>query len=289
MESKHQPKLTIIMPAFNEAASIERVIMDVKSVCSDFLEEIIVIDDGSHDATIQKAKQAGARVIQHYRNLGYGASLKTGIRAAKTDLILTMDSDGQHLAEDIVRLWEGRDGQDMVVGERTQLLHSSLWRMPGKWLLGLMADYLTQQKIPDLNSGLRIMQRDIIARYLHLCPSGFSFSTTCTMVFFNRGYQVKYIPIKSHKRKGKSTVSLGTGLNAIILILRISTLFNPLKIFIPLSTLFGLAALVIGTWYFMAAHTISGAPLLLFITATLLFAIGLISDQISQLRLERYE
>jgi len=281
--------LTIIIPAFNEAQAISSVIEKVQITCSDIITEIIVIDDGSSDETSFLSQQTGAKVLIHKQNRGYGASLKTGIRHAKTDFVLTMDADGQHRAEDLRYLWEIADSHDMVVGQRTKLIHSSLWRMPGKLLLGMMANYLTQRRIPDLNSGLRIIRREVALRYLHLCPAGFSFSTTITMALLSRGYSVAYLPIQVEKRVGKSTVSLKTGLNTIILILRIAALFNPLRVFLPLSILIGGIGLAWGIPYALVGRGVSVGTMLAMVTAILLFGLGILCDQISQLRLERFE
>ncbi|MEW5858699.1 MAG: glycosyltransferase family 2 protein [Cyanobacteriota bacterium] len=282
-------KLTIIVPAFNESQVIDLVIEQIQAICSDVVQEVIVIDDGSSDDTAYIAKNAGATVIRHKQNLGYGAALKTGIRHATTEFVLTMDADGQHQAEDVLRLWKLAENCDMVVGQRISLLHSPLWRMPGKWLLWSMANYLTRRKIPDLNSGLRLIRREVALRYLHLCPSGFSFSTTITMALLSRGYSVAYVPIQVKKRVGKSTVSVATGLDTIILILRIAALFNPLRVFIPTSFLIGGIGLVWGIPYALAGRGISVGSMLAIVTAIVLFGLGMLCDQISQLRLERFE
>ena len=288
-ESKEQQKATVVIPAFNEAATIDRVIRSIQQACDPVLDEIIVVDDGSGDDTAKIAKEAGARVIQHKINRGYGASLKTGIYASETDLVITLDADGQHRAEDVLRLFDFLDTSDMVVGQRTQLLHSPLWRMPGKWVLGWLARFLTQADIPDLNSGMRLMRKSVIEKYLHLCPSGFSFSTTITMTMHSRGYQVVYVPIEVEKRKSGSTVSLSTGLNTIILILRLATLFNPLRIFIPVSFSIGAVGFLWGIPYALSGYGVSVGSMLAISIAIVLFALGLISDQISALRLEKYE
>src|SRR6266487_2042958 len=225
-------QLTIVLPAFNEGRVIGQVVEQVQRACAHSVQEIIVVDDGSSDDTAITAEKAGARVIRHNRNMGYGAALKTAIRNARTEFILTMDSDGQHNAHDIRRLWALAGDNAMAVGKRRQILHSLLWRMPGKWILRLMGNYLTRQSIPDLNSGFRLIRRDVALKYLHVCPSGFSFSTTITMALLSRGYNVAYIPIDVEKRVGKSTVSIATGLDTIILIMRIASLFNPLRIFL---------------------------------------------------------
>ena len=288
MPDKHG-SLTVVIPAFNESKAIGDTLRRLSDVCQSLIAEIIVVDDGSTDNTAQIAEEAGVRVIRHHRNQGYGASLKSGIRAAKTEYVLTMDSDGQHNPEDIPRLWEAAEQYDMVVGQRTALLHSQLWRMPGKWLLSYMANYLSRQSIPDLNSGFRLIRRDVVMKYMHLCPAGFSFSTTITMVFFNRGYNVAYVPIEVNKRLGKSTVSVNTGLETIILILRIATLFDPLRVFIPISLFTAAVGVLWGVPYTLTGHGISVGAMLAIVTAILMFSLGLICDQISQLRLERYE
>jgi len=251
------PTLTIIIPAFNEAQALKSVLASLRTPAFDFVQEIIVVDDGSSDGTAEVAQAVGVRVIRHYRNMGYGAALKTGIRASQTEFVLTMDADGQHLAEDVRRLWDAISDYDMVVGQRTGLQQSPLWRMPGKWLLWMMANYLTQHTIPDLNSGLRLLRREAALKYLHICPAGFSFSTTITMALISRGYKVGYVPITIQRRLGKSTVTLNTGLNTLILILRIASLFDPLRLFIPVSALVGVVGVLWGIPYAMLGRGVS--------------------------------
>lgn len=281
--------ITIIIPAYNEAGAIGPVLERLRNTSTELVEEIIVVDDGSRDDTSRIATEVGARVIRHGRNRGYGAALKTGILAARTDFVLTMDSDGQHNPADIARLWGANTGTDMIVGHRSALIHSQLWRMPGKWLLSLMANYLSRERIPDLNSGFRLIRRDLLLKYMHLCPSGFSFSTTITMAFFNRGLRVAYVPIEVAKRVGTSTVSVSTGLSTIILILRIATLFDPLRVFIPLSFFIAAVGFGWGVPYALSGNGVSVGAMLAIVTAVLMFSLGLLCDQISQLRLERYE
>lgn len=281
--------VTVVIPAFNEAAAIGPVVDSVRAQCAGLVDEVIVVDDGSSDRTAEIAEQSGARVIRHTHNRGYGGALKTGIRAAQSEFVLTMDSDGQHSAEDVKRLIGSADANDLVVGQRTRLLHSPLWRMPGKWLLTWLANYLTGQRIPDLNSGLRLIRREVAAKYLHVCPNGFSFSTTLTMCLLSRGYQVSYVPIDVKPRIGTSTVSLRTGLETLILVLRLATLFNPLRIFLPVSMLVAGVGLLWGIPYATLGRGVSVGSMLAIVTSIVLFALGLISDQISQLRLERFE
>lgn len=282
-------QFTIIIPAYNEAQSIALVLQDIRTVFTDAPYQVIVIDDGSEDGTGSVAAECGAVVIRHSVNKGYGASLKTGIRNATTELVIIMDADGQHRAEDAKRLLEKSSGRDMIVGQRTGLVHSPLWRMPGKWALGWLANYLSRRHIPDLNSGLRIFRRDVVLKYLHLCPSGFSLSTTITMILFSRGYNIAYEPIEVKKRTGKSTVSISTGLDTLILMLRIASLIDPLRVFLPASFAIGLIGVGWSIRYALTGNGVSSGSLLAIVTALLLFAIGLLCDQISQLRLERYE
>lgn len=287
------PALSIVIPAYNEGQNIGLTLEKLASLCQSHHWEVIIVDDGSSDDTVEqivKHTNGGCvRLVRHHYNLGYGAALKTGIRQAQAPYVATMDSDGQHDPRELLKLLPSLPEYDLVVGQRTQLIHSNLWRMPGKWFLGWLANYLTRQTIPDLNSGMRIFRRETILKYLHLCSDGFSFSTTSTLIFFNRGYQVTYIPIQVHPRNGKSTVSLSTGFETIILILRIMTLFDPLRIFIPLSLLLMVAGILWAIPYALQLKGISVGAVLLMLAGLLNFMLGLLSDQIAALRKERFE
>jgi Glycosyltransferases involved in cell wall biogenesis len=282
-------RLTVIIPAFNEEKAIQEVLYKLTSLNLDYLHEIIVVDDGSTDDTAEIASQFPVRVIKHTRNRGYGSALKTGINHAETEYVITIDADGQHGVYDIDRLWEKHLDNDMVVGERTGLFHSPFWRVPGKRLLNILANYITRTKIPDLNSGLRLMKRSVVQKYIHVCPSGFSFSTTITIALIFEGYNVEYVPIEVKQRKGKSTVSVRTGIDTILLILRICALFDPLRIFLPASFIIGLLGVAWGLPYAIAHEGITNAALMAIMTSILLLSLGLICDQISQLRLERFK
>ncbi len=290
IEPAQSPReLTVVIPAFNEEGAIADVVRGILAKLGDLVAEVLVVDDGSRDATARLAAEAGARVISKRRNRGYGAALKTGIRACRTPYFITMDADGQHRAQDARALWARAKENHMVIGSRQALIHSALWRMPGKWVLNLIAQILVQQRIPDLNSGLRILHRETVLKYLHICPSGFSMSTTTTMAFLTRGYDVEFVPIEVNQRIGKSTVKLKTGWDTLILILRIATLFNPLRLFLPLSILAFVSGLAWGLPIVIAREGVSVGAMLAIVTGLLLFFLGLISDQISQLRLERFE
>jgi glycosyltransferase involved in cell wall biosynthesis len=280
-------QISIVMAAYNEEAVVGTVLQALQMHFNE--REIIVVDDGSTDHTAEIAESAGVKVIRHPYNKGYGAALKTGIRAACGDVVLTMDADGQHEAHDLLDLLSYSDQFDMVVGQRAQRLHSQLWRMPGKWFLTLLAEYLTGQKIPDLNSGMRAFRREVILKYLHLCPDGFSFSTTSTLVFLNRGYSVKYTPIHVNAREGKSTVSLATGFDTILLVMRMMTLFEPLRLFVPISLVLFTFGIVWGLPYLWQSRGVSVGALLFVLIGVQIFFFGLLTDQISQLRKERFE
>jgi len=278
--------LTIIIPAHNEAAALPQVLGSLRAHAPE--AHVIVVDDGSTDATASVAEQFGATVLRHAGNLGYGAALKTGFRQAATPFVATMDADGQHTPEALEAVWRARHDADMVVGARTGF-HGPAWRMPGKWLLRVMAQYLTRRRIPDLNSGLRLYRRDVLLRYLHVCPSGFSLTTTMTLAMLSRGWRVTYVPITVAARIGRSTVNVVTGLETVVLILRIVSLFNPLRVFVPSAAALAAAGLLWGLPIAAAGRGVSVGSMLAIVTAVILFALGLLCDQISQLRLERFE
>ena len=285
--------LTIVMPAYNEESSIKTTLEGLLPTCERRGWRVIVVDDGSSDSTTTDVQsflpRDYLRLIEHPVNRGYGAALKTGIRAADTDWVATMDSDGQHRVEDLVMLYEHLIDFDLMIGQRAKRLHSPLWRMPGKWLLQGMAVFLMRQTIPDLNSGLRIFRREVLVKYLHLFPDGFSFSTTSTMIFMNRGYAVDFLPITVNERVGKSTVKLSTGFNTLLLILRLAMLLDPLRLFLPVS----FALIGIGlAWtipFLLMNEGYSVGALLLIMTGVLVFGMALLSDQIAALRKERFE
>lgn len=282
--------LTITIPAFNEEAGIGETLDKLKPYANKNSWKVFVIDDGSTDNTKNIIEKYDfVEIISHKVNRGYGASLKTGIKNCETEFIAFYDADGQHKPEDLERLWTEHEDEDMIVGQRIKGSHISVSRTPGKWILSLTANFLSGQKIPDLNSGLRIVKRDIIEKYLHLFPDGFSFSTTSTIALLSNRYVVSYKPIQTNKRIGKSSVNqIKDGFNAILLILRLIVLFNPLKVFLPSSfflLFIGITYEVI--WgYILSPHLklLPGA-LMTILTGIIIFFFALIMDQISQLRM----
>lgn len=281
--------LTIIIPAYNEEQAIELTLKNLKEFVSKYNWKIIVINDGSKDRTGEIIdKIDGIQAIHHKHNRGYGAALKTGIRASKTEYISMYDADNQHNPEDLLALCENVEDYDMIVGERGKDSHQDWMRKPGKWVLGITANFLTGVKIPDLNSGLRVIRRDAISDKLSLFSDSFSFSTTSTVAFLSMGYSVKYYPIKVNKRIGKSTVrQFKHGTDTIMLILRLIVLFNPLKVFLPISfwmLAIGVVYEIIWGIYLSDPFELLPGAIVMILSGVLIFSLGLLADQISAIR-----
>lgn len=281
MESSN---VTIVIPAYNEKMVIGDVIAGIQALEGEY--EILVVDDGSTDDTYDIIKDMGVRIIRHPRNKGYGAALKTGIRNANGDIVLTMDSDGQHKPEDIPKLLESIEEYDMVVGQRIKGSQTPILRRPGKAILRWTANYLAGMKIPDLNSGFRAMRKDIVSKFLHILPNGFSFSTTITIAMIKESYDVKYVPIQTRKRVGKSTVSYRDAFNMLMLILRIINLFSPLRVFLPMSLLLSMVGIPYFLYQLIFLSNISDISVLLVISSIIIFFFGLLADQIAAMRRE---
>lgn len=280
--------VSIIIPAFNEEEGIGSV---VKSIHSAFPEsEFIVVNDGSTDDTVGEIAVKGVIVLHHDHNRGYGASLKTGVHTATRDYILFCDGDGQHSVEDVRRLIKECDGYDLVVGARNSDSHQPIIRQPGKVVIKKFAELLAGTTIPDLNSGLRIFKRDTLMRYLHLMPDGFSFSTTSTFAIMKSNRKYKYIPIKVKKRTGKSTVSqLKHGPQALLLILRLAVLFEPLKVFLTVAGVLFVLSIISFALDFFSTGGIADTTVLLSIATIIIFMSGLLCDQVSAMRREKHE
>jgi glycosyltransferase involved in cell wall biosynthesis len=284
-------KIAIIVPAYNEERVIGKVVSGLKNEYSGV--DIIVVDDGSTDNTASLAEETGVKVLKHYANLGYGAALKSGVHHSDAELILFFDGDGQHDPKDVRRLIDAIKDCDMVVGARSRESHIPLFRRPGKWLLGFIANRISGHRIPDLNSGLRAIRREVFLKYVHLLPNGFSLSTTLTFAFLKAGRIIRYIPIVVNKREGKSSVNQVThGTHALLLMLKMVVLFNPLRIFIPSAILlFGGGAVyaVLQVYVFGAPAGIADTTVLLCLSGLLTFFFGLLTDQVSSMRREKHE
>jgi glycosyltransferase involved in cell wall biosynthesis len=280
--------VTVVIPAFNEEQAIGNVVLSLIDLLSE--AEIIVIDDGSTDDTAQVAGEAGARVISHEYQRGYGASLKTGTHASEREHVLFCDGDGQHTAEDAAKLVEACDGYDLVIGVRDSNSNRPLSRRPGKFVLKFFAELLSGTKIPDVNSGLRIFRRETLMRYLHLMPEGFSFSTTSTFAILKSNRRFKHVPITVKPRIGRSSVNqVKHGLQTLMLILRLAVLFEPLKVFLSVSGFLFLLSLISFTLDLFHESGIADTTVLLSIATVIIFMSGLLCDQVSAMRREKHE
>jgi glycosyltransferase involved in cell wall biosynthesis len=279
--------VSVVIPAFNEQGAVGAAVADVKAVLAscDADWEIIVVDDGSTDATAERAERAGARLISLPENRGYGAALKTGIANARHDRIVITDADGTYPADVLPELLAHADSYDMVVGARMgENVAIPLLRRPAKWLLGRLASYLAGRSIPDLNSGLRVIDRALVERFAHVLPSGFSFTTTITLAALCNDRLVFYHPIEYYERVGESKIRPTHAAEFLLLVLRTTVYFNPLKVFLPLGAIFflgGFAKFV----YDLVIGNLSETALLGFLGAALLWAVGLLSDQIARVGL----
>lgn len=285
------PSVSIVIPALNEELSLPQVLENLRT-WSARGAEIIVVDDGSTDGTARVAAEAGARVIRHRNNKGYGAALKAGIRAAEHEIVVTLDADGQFDTTEIDKLVNALNGCDMAVGVRPQGAGSPTLRKPGKWLLSKTANYLAQAEIPDLNCGFRALRVETAKRFLNLLPNGFSFTTTLTLAMFKDGYNVAYLPIRVQPRtSGTSSVRAADGFNTLLLIIRIIALFDPLKVFLPASALLlvtGIVYWILDSISLRRLNIPSGAVVLL-VSAIMVFMFGILADQVSAIRRGQHE
>ncbi|MCM3874552.1 MAG: glycosyltransferase family 2 protein [Pyrinomonadaceae bacterium] len=276
--------VSIVMPAFNEEASVGSSIMELRKLLQahEISAEFIVVDDGSSDRTANEAKAAGARVIQHRSNRGYGASLKTGIFQACNDVIAITDADGTYPAHYLPQMLQDLEHADMVVGARTgSKVSIPLVRRPAKWMLNRLANYVSGRDIPDLNSGLRVFRRDVVMQYFSILPDQFSFTTTITMAMLCDKYAVTYVPIDYRKRSGRSKIVPWDAGSFAILILRIAMLFKPLRVFIPLALVCLAYGLAKGTIDMFRDPNISATAILALMGAMQLTLVGMLGEAIA--------
>ncbi len=280
-------ELSVVIPAYNEENAVRGTVEDVRK----HLEplgipyEIIVVDDCSQDNTRAEAKASGATITYNDVNSGYGASLKRGVRMAQYDYVAILDADSTYPARYLPSMLAMCRDQDMVVGDRGAAMKNvPFMRRPAKKILFAFASFLAERKLNDLNSGLRVFRKSELIPFLPLLPQNFSFTTTITLCMSSNGKRMIYTPIEYGKRVGKSKIRPVDFLNFIILILRISTLFNPLRVFIPL----GLVFFALGTLKLLVDITywnLSGTTVFAFLAAIMIWSLGLIADMISRLHL----
>ena len=280
--------LDIIIPAYNEEGSISETIRGIRDILGPDCR-IIVVDDASEDNTAAVVKELGVKVIRHPYRLGNGASIKSGIRAATADLLLTMDADGQHSSKDIPKLIDQSGKFDMVIGAR-QFSRVSCRNFANK-IYNLFASYVTRFKIEDLTCGFRLVKRSIALKHLYLFPNGFSYPTTITLSFLKTGRTIKYVPVATCARaKGKSKISLfQDGAKFFLIIIKIATFFSPLRVFIPVSFFFFASGSLYYMFTFFTQHRFTNMAVFLLSNAVLIFMLGLVSEQISQLKMDKTE
>ena len=275
--------LSIILPAKNEASGLAHLLPNLVELYPK--AEIIIVDDGSSDQTMETVVRLGCKHIQQPYSKGNGAAIKAGARAAKGEVLLFMDADGQHKPEDIQRLLAKFDeGYDMVVGARNRSGQAGVHRATANGFYNRLASWMVGHKVADLTSGFRAVSADKFRQFLYLLPNGFSYPTTITMSFFRAGYSVDYVPIHAPKRIGKSHIRLfKDGARFLLIIFKIGSLYSPLKLFAPISLAFFTTGLGYYVYTYMTMHRFTNMTALLFISAAMVFLIGLISEQITAL------
>jgi glycosyltransferase involved in cell wall biosynthesis len=289
--------VSVIVPCFDEQGLVGDQVRAIRKVLDDrqVTYEIVVVDDGSTDGTAAEAVVAGARVLRHDANRGYGAAIKAAIPAVEHDVCVIIDGDNTYPAHEIPPLLEQLETADMVVGARVKRnVHIPWVRRPGKWLLAKLAERIAGQRIPDLNSGLRAFRRECVTQYFSILPSRFSFTTTVTLAYLADDYRVVYHPIEYYARAGTSKIRARHFLDFIVLVLRMAMLFQPLKIFVPLAVAAGLlGAVKVGLdlvglfarttergWSLLFQPTLSTSAILLLLLAVQLLLVGMVADAV---------
>ena len=278
------PGVSIVIPAYNEERAIAGVVEEIQKVCHeqnlDF--EIIVVDDGSTDQTLQTVSGKSIKVLQHPENRGYGASIKTGVLAAKHPWILITDADGTYPVSEIPKLLQDFDQYDMVVGSRTgEDVNIPAIRKPAKWMLNRLANFMVETHIPDLNSGFRLFRKSSFLRFANIYPAGFSLTTTMTLALLSSDQAVKYVPVNYYKRQGHSKIRpLRDTYNFFLLVLRTIMYFDPLRIFMPVALILFLIGIVFTAWEIYVFQNITTAATIVLFAALQTAILGLLADLI---------
>ncbi|MBV6475029.1 MAG: glycosyltransferase family 2 protein [Rhodocyclaceae bacterium] len=276
-------KLSVILPARNEAAALGPLLEEIRRLLPE--AEVIVVDDGSTDKTTAIVARHGAHAISHPYPKGNGAAVKTGARTATGEILVFMDADGQHRPQDIPSLLAKlEEGYDMVVGARSMKDHAGAHRGLANALFSHFASWMVNHRVEDLTSGFRAVRAEHFRRYLYLLPNSFSYPTTCTMSFFRAGLGVAYVPVDMPPRIGRSHIRpFRDGIRFLLIILKIGTLYSPMKLFLPVSGAFFATGLGYYAYTFLVHHRLTNMSALLFITSVLVFLIGIVSEQITML------
>lgn len=289
MPSVGEQALSVIVPAYNEEHAVAGVVEEIRRVlnAAGCAFEVVVVDDGSTDRTEARARGAGAEVVRHPENRGYGAALKTGIRHARHPWLCITDADGTYPNARIPDLLAHavEHGADMVVGSRTGAhVAIPLVRRPAKWAITRLASMVAGEGIPDLNSGLRVTRRPALLPFFSLLPDGFSFTTTITLAMLSNGYSVAYVPVDYHHRVGRSKIRpIRDTLNFVQLILRIALYFAPLKVFLPLSATLALLAVAWGAFTKLVTGTVADvSTVVIVMSAVQVGVVGLLAELINR-------
>lgn len=276
-------KISIILPAKNEAASLRNLLPEIQARMPG--AELIVVNDASTDDTAVICRQYAVNLVTHPYSMGNGAAVKSGARVAGGEILVFMDADGQHQPHDIHLLLEKlNQGYDMVVGARSRRSQAGMHRAVANGFYNFLASWMVGQKVDDLTSGFRAVRADKFRLFLYMLPNGFSYPTTITMSFFRAGYPVGYVPIHAAKRIGNSHMRImRDGVRFLLIIFKIGTLYSPLKLFLPISLVFFLLGCGNYLHTYLTLHRFTNMSALLFVTAMIVFLIGLVSEQITML------
>ena len=281
--------LSVVIPAFNEEGAVRSGVEHVLKVLKDnnISGEVVVVNDGSTDNTLAEAQASGARIITYPDNVGYGFALKTGIAGTDSDYVAILDADGTYPAEKLPEMLQMAVAADMVVGNRgAAMMNVPFVRRPAKWILNSLANFLAGRKIDDLNSGLRVFKRASLERFVPLLPDGFSFTTTITLCMLAAQMKVVYTPITYGARVGHSKIRAKHFFNFILLVVRITVFFQPLRVFLPLGAVF-FALGALKALYDVFQLNLSQSAMFAMLTAIMLWSLGLLADMISRLPLRR--
>ncbi len=276
--------ISIIIPAFNEREGIgetlEKIFQTMDAAKYDY--EVIVVNDGSNDGTPDQVKKfARATLVNHTRNRGSGASTNTGVKHARGEICVMTDGDGTYPVQDIPRLLEEMNEYDMVIGARTREAGTmKMLRTPAKWFIRSLASFLTDTKIPDLNSGLRAFKKQNALKYIHILPQGQSWVSTITLAHLSDNLDVKWIPIEYYERKGKSKFRpVQDTYNYLMLVLRTVMYFNPMKILFPIGVVFLLAGILRQIWWFAIGNlVVHSSNVLLVVVGLNIVMMALLAD-----------
>lgn len=283
MNNEYMKKVNIVIPAKNEADNLRVLLPKLINMVEN--KNIIVVDDGSTDETRSVCENFNIDLVIHPYSKGNGAAIKSGAKRASQNTIIFMDADCQHDPEDIKKLHVKLcSGYDMVVGARSLNSQANILRLVGNQIYNHLATFVVGHRVVDLTSGFRAVNREKFLEFYHLYPNGFSYPTTSTMAFFRSGHSVSYVPIVAKKRTGKSHINLiKDGIRFILIILRVGTFYSPLKIFFPIA----MANFILGLSYYTYTYFTDGRftnmGVLLFVSALIIFLIGLVSEQITSL------